>query len=119
MGREFCHGHAGGDFSLHATLPLPWAEAAQRGGWAEPHYLVHAGQTPPTVMMLYAPRDDTDRVVILQLVRASYEFALAPLFGADAVVWSADIAQVDQETAVDVMAWMGATSVRATLDDRA
>jgi hypothetical protein len=35
------------------------------------------------------------------------------------VVWSADIAQVDQETAVDVMAWMGATSVRATLDDRA
>jgi hypothetical protein len=76
VGREFCHGHAGGDFSLHATLPLPWVEAAQRGGWAEPHYLVHAGQAPPTVMMLYAPRDDTERMVILQLVRASYEFAL-------------------------------------------
>jgi len=44
---------------------------------------------------------------------------LGPLFGADAVVWSADIDQVDQETAVDVMAWMGATSVRATLDDKA
>jgi hypothetical protein len=51
-------------------------EAALRGGWAEPHYLVHAGQAPPTVMMLYAPRDDAERMVILRLVRASYEFAL-------------------------------------------
>ena len=64
------------DFSLHATLPLPLVEAAQRGGWAEPHYLVHAGQAPPTVVMLYAPRDETERRVILRLVRASYEFAL-------------------------------------------
>jgi hypothetical protein len=76
VGREFCHGHAGGDFSLHATLPLPWVEAAQRGGWAEPHYLVRVGQAPPTVMMLYAARDDAERSVVLRLVRASYEFAL-------------------------------------------
>ncbi len=75
-GQEFCHGHAGGDFSLHATLPLPLAEEAQRRGWAEPHYLVHAGQAPPTVVMLYAPRDETERRVILRLVRASYQFAL-------------------------------------------
>jgi hypothetical protein len=39
--REFCHVHAQGDFSLHATLPLPWAAAAERAGWAEPHFLVH------------------------------------------------------------------------------
>jgi hypothetical protein len=26
--------------------------------------------------MLYAPRDDAERMVILRLVRASYEFAL-------------------------------------------
>ena len=76
VGLEFCHGHAGGDFSLHATLPLSLVEAAQRGGWAEPHYLVHAGQAPPTVVMLYAPRDGVERRVILRLVRASYEFAL-------------------------------------------
>jgi hypothetical protein len=76
VGREFCHGHAGGDFSLHATLPVPLAAAAQRGGWAEPHYLVHSGQAPATVVMLYAPRDEVDRDVILGLVRASYEFAL-------------------------------------------
>lgn len=77
VGREFCHGHAGGDSSLHATLPTPLATAAERTGWAEPHYLVHTGQAPSTVVMLYAPRDEAERDIILRLVRASYEFALA------------------------------------------
>ena len=77
-GREFCHVHAQGDFSLHATLPLPLAAAAERAGWAEPHFLVRTGQAPATVVMLYAPRDDLERDVVLRLVRASYEFALAP-----------------------------------------
>jgi Family of unknown function (DUF5519) len=77
-GPEFCHVHAQGDFSLHATLPLPMAAAAEQAGWAEPHFLVHTGQAPPTVLMVYAPRDDLERDVVLRLVRASYEFALAP-----------------------------------------
>jgi hypothetical protein len=42
--------------------------------------------------------------------------ALVPLFGADAVVWNTDIARVDQETALDVLAWMAAALVQATLD---
>lgn len=78
VGREFCHVHAQGDFSLHAALPVPLAAAAERAGWAEPHFLVHAGKAPPTVVMLYAPRDDQERELILALVRASYEFAVAP-----------------------------------------
>jgi len=45
--------------------------------------------------------------------------ALVPPFGADAVIWSTDIAQVDPDTALDVMAWMAATLVQATLDDKA
>ena len=77
VGREFCHGHAGGDVSLHATLPPPLVSLAQDAGWAEPHYLVHTGQAPPTVVMLYAPRDEAERGVVLRFVRASYEFALA------------------------------------------
>src|SRR4051812_2220355 len=77
IGREFCHGHAGGDSSLHAALPTPLATAAQRAGWAEPHYLVHTGQAPSTVVMLYAPRDQAERDIVLRLVRASYEFARA------------------------------------------
>ena len=76
VGAEFCHVHAQGDFSLHATLPVPLAEAAERAGWAEPHFLVRTGQAPPTVVLIYAPRDDQERDVVLGLVRASYELAL-------------------------------------------
>ncbi len=78
VGREFCHVHADGDFSLHATLPIPLAGAAECAGWAEPHFLARTGHAPATVVMLYAPRDGIERDVILGLVRASYEFALAP-----------------------------------------
>ena len=76
VGREFCHSHAQGDFSLHAALPLPLAAAAERAGWAEPHFLAHTGQAPATIVMLYAPRDRAEQDVVLELVRASYEFAL-------------------------------------------
>ncbi len=76
IGREFCHGHAGGDFSFHATLPEPLAEAAADAGWAELHFLAEAGNAPRTVVLIYAPRDDHEREVVLGLVRASYEFAL-------------------------------------------
>jgi hypothetical protein len=54
---------------------------------------------------------------VSQAARDRLAVALIPLFGADAVVWSIDIAQVDQDTAVDVMAWMAAVLVQATLDD--
>jgi hypothetical protein len=85
IGREFCHGHAGGDSSLHAALPPLLARAAQQAGWGEPHYLVHTHRAPPSITMLYAPRDEAERDVILRLVRASYEFALGVVDGADAV----------------------------------
>jgi hypothetical protein len=75
VGQEFCHVHAQGDYSLHAVLPLQLASAAEQAGWAEPHFLVHTGQAPPTVVMLYAPRDEIERDVVLGLVRTSYEFA--------------------------------------------
>lgn len=77
--REFCHGHAQGDYSLHACLPLDLAAEAERAGWAEPHFLVRTGQLPATVVMLFAPRDDAERAVVLRLVRASYDFARTPL----------------------------------------
>jgi hypothetical protein len=77
IAREFCHVHAQGDFSLHAALPLPLAAAAEQEGWAEPHLFVHTGQAPATMVMLYAPRDEREREIVLSLVRASYKFALA------------------------------------------
>jgi hypothetical protein len=84
IGREFCHGHAGGDTSLHAALPPHLATAAQQAGWGEPHYLVLSGQAPPSITMLYAPRDEAERDVVLRLVRASYEFALGAADRVDA-----------------------------------
>jgi AcrR family transcriptional regulator len=57
----------------------------------------------------HVPQDARDRLSI----------ALIPLFGADAVIWSTDIAGVPRETALDVMAWMAATLVQATLNESA
>lgn len=73
--REFCHGHAQGDHSLHLTLPSALALEAEQAGWVEPHYLALTGQLPRTVVMLYAPRDAAEATLALELVRASYTFA--------------------------------------------
>src|SRR3954452_1885679 len=43
--------------------------------------------------------------------------ALTPLFGSDAVVWTQDAAQLDQEQALDLMAWIARTLVEATVRD--
>jgi AcrR family transcriptional regulator len=56
---------------------------------------------------------------VSQDARDRLSVALIPLFGADAVIWSTDIAQIDHETALDVMAWMAAALVQATLDESA
>ncbi|WP_332644223.1 luciferase domain-containing protein [Aeromicrobium sp.] len=75
VGREFCHGHAQGDYSLHMTLPLELVDAIDASGWIEPHFLVLTGQLPRTHVMVYAPRDGQEVAVVTGLVRASYEFA--------------------------------------------
>ena len=41
--------------------------------------------------------------------------ALTPLFGSDAVVWTRDAAELDQEQSLDVMAWIARTLVEATI----
>ena len=45
--------------------------------------------------------------------------ALVPLIGADAVVWTKDVADLNREQALDVMAWMAHTLIRATIDEYA
>jgi AcrR family transcriptional regulator len=49
--------------------------------------------------------------------RARLAAALTPLFGSDAVVWTQDAAELDQEQSLDVMAWIARTLVEATLRD--
>jgi Family of unknown function (DUF5519) len=73
--REFAHLHPAPDHSLHAMLPTATATEAVAAGWAEPHPVALRGLTPPTAVMLYAPRDEAELDVIEGLVRASHAFA--------------------------------------------
>lgn len=41
------------------------------------HPLVGSGQLPPTVVMVYAPRDEDELEIVLGLVMRSYQFATA------------------------------------------
>ena len=43
--------------------------------------------------------------------------ALLPLFGADAIVWTVDVADLDREAALDILTWTASTLVRAVLDE--
>jgi phospholipase/carboxylesterase len=82
VGREFAHLHPPPDQSLHLTLPERRAREAIRAGWAEFHPLVEAGRLPPTLVMVYAPRDDAELEVVEGLVRESYHFALGQALSA-------------------------------------
>jgi hypothetical protein len=72
---EFGHLHGVGDGSLHVCLPEPIAAAAIEKGWAELHPAVRMGLFPPTLVMLYGPRDEAELETVWDLVQASYAFA--------------------------------------------
>jgi hypothetical protein len=75
IGTEFAHLHGTSDGSLHATLPETHANIAIDHGWGELHPIARAGQRPPTLMMLYSPRDTNELENVWRLVQASYAFA--------------------------------------------
>lgn len=75
VGHEFAHLHPDPDQSLHMMLPPALAEEAIDAGWAEQHPVARRGLIPPNAVMVYAPRDDTEREVVEGLVRASHAFA--------------------------------------------
>ena len=76
IGGEFAHIHPGADHSLHVCLPADLAAAACQAGWAEPHPLVASGALPPTLVMLYAPRDEHELEVVVMLVGDAHRFAI-------------------------------------------
>ena len=43
--------------------------------------------------------------------------ALVPLFGADAVVWTTDMAHLAREEAIEVLVWMAQTLIAATCEE--
>jgi len=76
IGREFAHLHPGTDQSLHAILPAALARAAVDAGWAEVHPVALRGLIPPTTVMIYAPRDESELEVVYDLVLQSYRNAM-------------------------------------------
>ncbi len=75
VGTEFAHLHGARDGSLHLMLPPALATEAIEQGWAEPHPLARTGQAPPTLVMLYGPRDEAELETVWGLIEASYAFA--------------------------------------------
>jgi hypothetical protein len=74
-GTEFAHLHGASDGSLHLMLPLSIASDAIDKGWAELHPVARRGAGPPTLVMLYGPRDEAELEVVWRLVQTSYAFA--------------------------------------------
>ncbi|MBC7788608.1 MAG: phospholipase [Anaerolineae bacterium] len=75
VGTEFAHLHPAPDWSLHAALPPALAEEAVARGWAEVHPVARRGLLPANVVMIYAPRDESEVEVVRDLVFAAYGFA--------------------------------------------
>jgi hypothetical protein len=78
VGTEFAHLHGAEDGSLHAMLPTDVAAEAIDRGWAEPHPLARRGIAPPTLVMIYGPRDAAELETVWQLIETSYRFARGP-----------------------------------------
>jgi hypothetical protein len=74
-GHEFCHLHPPPECGIHLTLPGILRKQAIAMEWAEDHPVARLGAIPETVVMVYAPRDWEELEVVMQLIKASYEFA--------------------------------------------
>ena len=74
-GTEFAHLHGASDGSLHLMLPVSVAGDAIDKGWSELHPVARRGAAPPTLVMLYGPRDQAELEVVWRLVETSYAFA--------------------------------------------
>jgi hypothetical protein len=73
--KEFAHVHPPYDGSLHMMLPEDDVPELLERGWGEHHPLVPVGRAPPSLVMVFGPRDQGELEVILGLIDASYKFA--------------------------------------------
>lgn len=70
---EFGHVHRAG--FMHLTVPLPLVGRLVEAGWAEPHPISLRPEWPDTIVMLYAPRDEDELAVAVDVLRASWRHA--------------------------------------------
>jgi hypothetical protein len=70
---EFGHIHRSG--FLHVTVPRPLIAPLRKAGWIEPHPISRRPEWPDTIVLLYAPRDEAELAVALDILRASWRQA--------------------------------------------
>ena len=74
-GREFAHVHPLEDGSFHMMLPEDVVMHVVEQGWGEVHPLAAQGKAPKTAVMIYAPRNEAEIEIALDLARASLRYA--------------------------------------------
>lgn len=77
--REFAHIHPLPEGSIHLALPLDICKVVIDQNWGELHSLAFSGIVPPTIVMLYAPRNPEELNIVFGFVQLSYRFACGVL----------------------------------------
>lgn len=78
-GREFAHLHPADDGSFHMTLAPDDLQRVLAQAWGELHPWSPTGRILPNVAMVYAPRDDREIDIVLEVVAASLHNARAQI----------------------------------------
>ena len=77
-GREFAHLHPAGDGSFHMALAPDDLQCVLARGWGELHPWVPSGRVLPNVAMVFAPRDELEAQLVLDIAAASMRNAGSP-----------------------------------------
>ncbi|CAL2077255.1 hypothetical protein T190607A01A_10501 [Tenacibaculum sp. 190524A05c] len=75
IGNEFAHFHPRPDYSMHLGLTQKDATVFISKGWGEWHPLIKKGFLPPNIIMLYAPRNESELEVSKLILKRSYDYA--------------------------------------------
>ena len=75
LSTEFAHLHPLPDGSLHMVLPPDAHAAAVAAGWGIPHPMAGMPTVSPQTILIFAPRDETERTVIATFIAAAEKFA--------------------------------------------
>lgn len=78
IGKEWAHVHGAKDGSLHVGLSEADAATVINANWGERHLLAGKNtgrmQVPEGLVMVYAPRDESDIEIIVRILKASYNY---------------------------------------------
>jgi hypothetical protein len=81
LGTEFAHLHPLPDGSLHMVLPPEVHHAAIQRGWGVPHPMAGLPTVSPQTILIFAPRDATERAVVVSLIRSAEAYARGHDYG--------------------------------------